>query len=255
MKTRTIKKKEHVLFEDKKEFNHYMPNTPLVTDWRNGNEDDWVLCDDGQICMVLKKGGLKNGSNSENIYKYYIRTIIGSFVCKKSNSMEGDMRKNIYTFGATDKTSYQIVKERKKPTNKEFLFAKYVAKGDDTVDAFMKVYPAKSMDYAKSEANLLMSTKRVQSLIREEIEKVMNEADITPLYILERMKDIIESDLARDSDKVSVLKELVAIAGMRDTEKKSESVTLFQGFSPEQLDAIGNNNVKKLASAKKEIEK
>ena len=52
-----------------------------------------------------------------------------------------------------------------------------------------------------------------------------------------------------------MLKELVAIAGMRDTEKKSESVTLFQGFSPEQLDAIGNNNVKKLASAKKEIEK
>lgn len=72
-------------------------------------------------------------------------------------------------------------------------------------------------------------------MIREEIEKVMNEADITPLYILERMKDIIESDLARDSDKVSVLKELVAIAGMRDTEKKSESVTLFQGFSQNSL--------------------
>jgi len=41
---------------------------------------------------------------------------------------------------------------------------------------------------------------------------------------------------------------------MRDTEKKSESVTLFQGFSPEQLEAIGGNNTKKLASAKREIE-
>jgi hypothetical protein len=69
------------------------------------------------------------------------------------------------------------------------------------------------------------------------------------------MKDIIESSTSRDSDKVSLLKELVAIAGMRDTEKKSESVTVFQGFSPEQLDAIGGNNVtKKLASAKREIE-
>ena len=99
-----------------------------------------------------------------------------------------------------------------------------------------------------------MSTKRIQGLIREEIEKVMNEAEITPLYILEKMKDIIESEVARDSDKVSLLKELVAIAGMRDTEKKSESVTVFQGFSSEQLDAISGNNVKKLASAKKEIE-
>ena len=67
-------------------------------------------------------------------------------------------------------------------------------------------------------------------------------------------KDIIESDSSRDSDKVSLLKELVAIAGMRDTEKKSESVTVFQGFSSEQLDAISGNNVKKIAEAKKEIE-
>ena len=67
------------------------------------------------------------------------------------------------------------------------------------------------------------------------------------------MKDIIESTTSRDSDKVSLLKELVAIAGMRDTDTKSESVTVFQGFSPEQLDAIGGNNTKKLASAKREI--
>ena len=94
----------------------------------------------------------------------------------------------------------------------------------------------------------------MQKLIREEIDKVKNEAEITPLYILEKMKEIVESTTSRDSDKVSLLKELVAIAGMRDTDKKSESVTVFQGFSNEQLEAIGGNNVKKIASAKKEIE-
>ena len=41
---------------------------------------------------------------------------------------------------------------------------------------------------------------------------------------------------------------------MRDTEKKSESVTLFQGFSPEQLKAIGNNEVKQIASAERKVE-
>ena len=174
MKTRTIKGIDHLLFDNEDEFNKHMPNTPIITDWRKGNEGDWVLSDDGQICQVLKKGGLKNGA-SENIYNYYIRTIIGSFVCRSTVTMDGDMRKNIYAFGATDKTPYQIVKNRKKPTNKEFLFAKYVAKGEDTVEAFMKAFPAKSKEYAKSESKLLMSTKRIQGLIREEIEKVINQ--------------------------------------------------------------------------------
>ena len=91
------------------------------------------------------------------------------------------------------------------------------AKGDDITDACLTAYPTENRSYAEREAKILMSTKRVQGLIKEEIEKVMNEAEITPLYILEKMKDIIESDGSRDSDKVSLLKELVAIAGMRDT--------------------------------------
>ena len=168
--------------------------------------------------------------------------------------MEGELRKNIYTLGKGDKTAYEIRRDREKPTKREFLFAKYVAKGDDMVDAFLKVYPTENSDYAKQESQILMNTKRIRNLIREEIDKIMNEADITPLYILEKMKDIIESDESRDSDKVSLLRELVSIAGMKDTEKRSESVTVFQGFSPEQLDAIGGKNTKKLASAKREKE-
>tara|TARA_X000001388_G_C2232725_1_gene123840 strand:- start:3211 stop:3975 length:765 start_codon:yes stop_codon:yes gene_type:complete len=253
MKTRTIKNKEHVLYESIDEFNKYVKNTTVVENWRDGEEREWVLCDDGQVCMVLKRGTLKKNLKKSSGTDY-IRTVIGSFLCNKTMVMEGEMRKNIYTFSPSGKTSYQIIKDRKKATRNEFLFAKYVAKGEDMVDAFMSIYPTDNRNYAEREAKLLMRTKRVKSLIREEIEKIMNEAEITPLYILEKMKDIIESSTSRDSDKVSLLKELVAIAGMRDTEKKSESVTVFQGFSPEQLDAIGGNNTKKLASAKREIE-
>ncbi len=250
MKIRKIKNKDNYLFNNKDEFQEWYPKQTLLHDWRNGKEDEWVLCDDGQVCQVLKRGSLKKRS----VYVDYIRTVIGSFVCSKGTKMKGEMRKNMYSFGAQDKTAYEIVKERENPTTKEFLFAKYVAKGDDIVDAFMKAYPAKSEKHAKKGAKLLMSTKRIQGLVKEEIEKVMNEAEITPLYILEKMKDIIEAESARDSDKVSLLKELVAIAGMRDTEKKSESVTVFQGFSSDQLDAISGNNTKKLAEAKREIE-
>ena len=67
------------------------------------------------------------------------------------------------------------------------------------------------------------------------------------------MKEIVESSKAKDSDKVSVLKELVTIAGMKDTDKRSESVTLFQGFSSEQLDAL-SSPVKQLVNAERETE-
>tara|TARA_R100001082_G_scaffold66276_1_gene37437 strand:- start:388 stop:1152 length:765 start_codon:yes stop_codon:yes gene_type:complete len=254
VKTRKIKKIEYPLFKDEKEFKYYMPNKYLTKNWRDGEEGDWVLTDDGQVCMVIKRGSLSHGT-SKTIKQDYVRTVIGSFLCKPSVKMGGRMRKNMYSFGSRDITPKERQKERKKPTNSEFLFAKYVAKGDDIVDAFIKAFPTNNRKYAKREAGVLLRTNRVKSLVREEIDKLMNEAEITPLYILEKMKDIIESEGSRDSDKVSLLKELVSIAGMKDTEKKSESVTVFQGFSPEQLNAIGGNNVKKLAKAEREIKK
>lgn len=254
MQTRKIKKIEYPLFKDKKEFEHYLPTQYLVKDWRNGEEKDWVLTDDGKVCMIIKRGSLSHGT-SKTIKQDYVRTVIGSFLCKPSIKMEGEMRKNMYSFGSRDMTAKERQKERKEPTTSEFLFAKYVAKGDDIVDAFIRAFPTNNRKYAKREAGVLLKTDRVKSLVREEIDKLMNEAEITPLYILEKMKDIIESDGSRDSDKVSLLKELVNIAGMKDMDKKSESVTVFQGFSPEQLNAIGGNNVKQLAKAEREIKK
>lgn len=249
MQSRTINKKDHLLFDDVNEFEQFMPNTELVENWRDGFEGDWILCDDGKVCQVLKRKYLKkNGVIKDD----YIRTVMGTYICSGNYKISGNMRKNIYTFSPKYDSAYKVRRDRKKPTRNEFLFAKYVAKGDDIVDAFINAFPANSRKYAEKEAKFLMNTERVKSLIREEIDKIMNEAEITPLYILEKMKDIIESTTSRDSDKVSLLKELVSIAGMKDTEKKSESVTVFQGFSSEQLEAISGNN-KKLASAKREL--
>ena len=250
MQSRKINKKDHLLFDDVNEFNQFMPESSLVDDWRDGKEGDWVLCDDGQVCQILKRNTLRKG---ESVKSDYVRTVIGSFICSGNYKMSGEMRKNIYTFSPKYDSAYRVKKDRKKATRNEFLFAKYVAKGEDMVDAFISAFPANSRKYAEREAKFLMNTKRVKNLIREEIDKIMNEAEITPLYILEKMKDIIEATTSRDSDKVSLLKELVSIAGMKDTDTKSESVTVFQGFSSEQLEAISGGENKKLASAKREL--
>ena len=50
------------------------------------------------------------------------------------------------------------------------------------------------------------------------------------------------------------LKELIDVAGMKDKNTRQESLTLFQGFSQEQLDAIGKHDTKKIAGFKRETE-
>ena len=92
-------------------------------------------------------------------------------------------------------------------------------------------------------------------MIREDVDKVLLEADITPLYLLEKMKDVVDDNGSQDKDKIQAIKTLMQISGMMDTEKRTESVTLFQGFTKEQLDAIQGGNSKKLIEASREVEK
>lgn len=246
MKIRRIKNQIHKLYENKKEY--LTENDAPVIPWREGKQDNWVLADDGQVCQVLKDGILTNGN-----FKY-IRTVIGSFVCREAEQMKGEMRKNIYSFSPKDLTAKEAVIDRKEPTNREFMFAKFVATGCDVVEAFIKAFPTDNKRYAEQQSKLLLKQDRIKSLIREEIDKVMNDAEITPLYLLEKMKEIVEKPDAKDSDKINVLKELIDVAGMKDKNTRQESITLFQGFSEEQLDAIGKHDTKKLASAKRETE-
>ena len=68
---------------------------------------------------------------------------------------------------------------------------------------------------------------------------------------ISRYKDI--ADLAeRDSDKLRSLESLTKIAGLFDTEKKQEQLTVWTGFTPEQLEAINGGNTKVIAHAEKE---
>ena len=92
-------------------------------------------------------------------------------------------------------------------------------------------------------------------MIREEVDKVLHEAEITPLYLLEKMKSVIDNRGAQDKDKIQAIKTLMQISGMMETDKRTESVTLFQGFTKEQLDAIQGGNSKKLIEASREVEK
>jgi len=254
MLVRKIKNVEHRVYDDENEFRQYCPDENIILNWRDGTKGSWVKTDDDKICQVLKRGKLKI-SQSKGVYNYYVRTAIGSFVCRDTMKMEGGLRKNMYTFGDSDVTLYQQKKHRKKATRREFLFAKFVAQGDGIAEAFIKAFPTNNEEYADYQGKILLSTERIKNLIREEVDKVLHEAEITPLYLLEQMKKIVDAKKSQDKDKIQAIKALMQISGMMDTEKRTESLTLFQGFTKEQLDAIQGGDSKKLIEASREVKK
>ena len=171
-----------------------------------------------------------SGVNSQKV----VRTVCGSFVCARKNTkMLGadGVAENIYRFSG---------KNRNNKLPNERIFARYVAAGVGVTQAYSMTYPkAESKNYIKTAAQQLMKQENVRNMVTEEIKAILEEEGVTPDYIIGRYKDI--ADLAEKyGDKLRSLDSLAKIAGLFDTEKKSEQLTVWAGFSPEQLEQIKN---------------
>ena len=255
MDFKSIKGTPHYLFDDLQEYKAFGNDDEVISSWRSGNEDDWVYTDDGYICQILKKSSVSHPGYKTP--RTMIRTVCGSFICEqKSHKILGEngVVENIYTFSGNYKASYSRSKDRKM-NNREFLFARYVASGENALAAYKKAYPmAKNENYIKKKSNFLLQKEEIRSMVKEEIQKILNEEGVTPEWIIGKYRDIVAlSD--SDSNKLRSLESLTKIAGLFDTEKKQEQLTVFQGFTPKQLEALqGGKETSMLAHAEKEEE-
>jgi len=241
MDFKDIKEDRHYLYDNSEEFKAFVPNTPLIDDWREGKEGDWVLTDDDYVCQVLRM--LKIGK------KKCIRTLCGTFDVNGSYKMFGEngIVDNIYSFSG--KHSF----DSDRLSGKQKLFAQYVARGDNAIDAYRKAHPdAKSESYIKHRTSSLLKTESVQKMIKKEIKEVLASEGVTPEWIIGKYKTVV--DVAdRESDCLRALESLTKIAGMFDTQDtKSEQLTVWAGFTPEQLEALNNGNKQIVAHAEKE---
>ena len=234
--TRTIKGVKHYAYESEEEFRKAHPDTPLITDWKQAEEGDWCVSDDGKIVQVLKKGCFVDKKKRDNDY---IRTVIGMFNHRGSSPFAGTVKDEIYRF--TKKTGYQV-KTGGYLTDAKKNFAKYVAHGMDPVKAYQKAFPKTvSLDHAERRSTLLLKNKTVRQAVDKEIENLMSEVGITKRYLLETTKDVIDKIDVRDNDKLRAIETLMKISGLLSTEKKVDSVALiqeFSGFSREKLQAF-----------------
>ena len=236
--TRTIKGVKHYAYESEEEFRKAHPDTPLITDWKQAEEGDWCVSDDGKIVQILKKGSYIETKNRKR-ENPYIRTVIGMFNTSRDTSLVGTVKDEIYRF--TKKTGYQV-KTGGYLTDAKKSFAKYVAHGMDPVKAYQKAFPKTiSLDHAERRSTLLLKNKTVRQAVDKEIENLMSEVGITKRYLLETTKDVIDKIDVRDYDKLRAIETLMKISGLLSTEKKVDSVALiqeFSGFTREKLQAF-----------------
>ena len=248
MEIKEIKGIKHYLYETLEEFNVFCPGIEVVGNWRNGLQGEWVYTDDLFICQVLKRSHLVHPGYKKP--RTLIRTICGSFIVEqKTHEMLGDngIAENIYAFSGNYDAIYERAKERKL-NNREFLFARYVAAGENTLKAYKKAYPkAKDEDYIKQKTNSLLKKEGVRTMIDEKIEKRLNEEGITHSWIIGVYKDIATlSD--RDTDRLRAIKDLATMKGMFNTEKKQEQLTVWTGFTNEQMEALQSGQKAKLVA-------
>tara|TARA_Y100001938_G_scaffold143872_1_gene217386 strand:+ start:2840 stop:3580 length:741 start_codon:yes stop_codon:yes gene_type:complete len=238
----TIKGKEHYLYDNPEEFRAFHSDKPLRHYWRDGVEGEWVKTDDDYVCQILRI--IKIGN------KDCVRTVCGTFDIKNRNRAmigENGIAENIYSFsGKTPNLTKHV-------TNRQFLFAQYIAQGVEATVAYKKAFPrAKSELGIQKSIGKLLRTESIQKMIKEEIHKCLEEEGVTAEWIIGRYKTI--ADVAeRDSDKLRSLESLTKIAGLFDlNEKKSEQLTVFAGFTPEQLEEVKNGKATPLIHASSE---
>ena len=240
MDFKSIKGNPHYLFDSLEEYKAFGNNLEVKKSWRVCDEGDWVYTDDGYICQILKKSQVSHPGYKTP--RTMIRTVCGSYICEqKSHKILGEegVVENIYTFSGNYNATYSRSKDRRL-NNREFLFARYVASGEDTVSAYQKAYPkAVNKDYIKNKSNILLQKEEIRTMVKEEIKKILDEEGVTPEWIIGIYRNI--ADLSdRDTDRLKAVKDLATIAGLFDTDKKQEQLTVFQGFTPKQLEALQN---------------
>ena len=102
MRTYTIKKVEHKVYEDLSEIPE---GIQYLKDWRQGEIGDWVLADDGCIIQVLRKSSMMKKKGKSRVV-YTIGTCTGTFVNRDIVKMDTEKRDNIYNLSGKKPKDY-----------------------------------------------------------------------------------------------------------------------------------------------------
>ena len=254
MDFKEIKNTKHYLYDNIEEFNMTNPQLSVRHNWRHGEQGEWVFTDDGFVCQILRKTDVGKKIKKNAIC---IRTVCGTFMAKDMNKEmlgENGIADNIYTFSGNNISQEEFNKRGR--TSKELMFAKYAATGMSIIEAYKLAYPdAKSDVYIRDRCEKLLKTERIDKMINKEIRRKLDEQGVNDNWLIERYKTMADASES-DTVKLRSLDSLAKISGLFDfTQNKSEQVTIWSGFSPEQLEEVKKHGKPELiAHAEKDAE-
>ena len=236
MFTRKVRGVDNHVYGSKKAFRKDYPKTKLLDAWRDGHAGDWVVTDDGQVTKIVDRDTMYNtGRKAKN---EVVKTLLGMAWVRPDGKLQGKPAISISSF--TKRDPKEIREKRNAPTHQERIFAEYVSAGVSPVQAYLTAFATDNTLYADRASRMLLSTKRIQKLVRKEIEEKANELGISHSWILEQFKEVIEQKGVRDSDKLRALETLAKATGILDTTKATETVALLhqvRDFTREELDS------------------
>ena len=230
-----VNKVQHTVFDSEDEV---PSNISYIRDWREGQLSDWVLSDDGCVIQILRKGDMQKSKGKVRTV-VYVGTCTGTFIVSPKTNMDTSKHTNIYSLGGNIER-VQRLEERQELSTREELFVKFIAGGMDARKAYLTAFPTNNPHYAGIRSGQLIKTARVRSAMKDELKPYMEQLGLDEHYVLSNIKEVIDS-CDKEDTKLKALFKLADILDMEDkNQTKVTTVTgaLFQGFTPEKLEAV-----------------
>jgi hypothetical protein len=245
MKQKKRKGVDHIVFDDENEFTTYFGSNhpPLVRDWKEAQEGDWVLAMDGGVVQVLKRGELPHPHDRKNYkaHKGWMRTIVGTFIINDKTFFDTDFDNHPQPYTFSNRSNAEIKqrwKVRENLSKAERIFVANLQAGKPMQVAYEDAFSAK-VDW-REHAIAILKTERVRKELNKNLEEIADSLGLSYEYILSHLMKLVE-EAKNDNVKLGSLRELKDwIKEEQDTVKKVESaeVNFFEPFGGEEILAI-----------------
>ena len=202
MEYETIHDTKHYVYDSLEEFRTVHTETPVLDDWRDGEEGDWVWSDDGRIVQLLKVDrGARHPHDRKNYQRHggYVRTIVGTFFLSERTHMDTDFdaHPSRYRFSKKPIKTRERIRTRNSCTKKERMFEVMVGAGVKPTDAFEAVFDRSKKRDVYELTILLLKQERIMQEIAKTVEDAAKRVGLTHEYVFEKLKGFIEDDEAK----------------------------------------------------------
>lgn len=214
-------------------YNYYTPQEAkdegieYKENWREGNKGDWVLTDDGWVVRVLYRKRRNHRGNTNGI----LRIATGTFPTREGTELHTEHKGNRFTISG--RSSEESIRQRE-PTFRDKLFIKHFLETGDEYKAASIAYNDRTKQAQERIAANLIVNKKVRQMIKDQVDRAATKHGVTYEYIIKGLKEMHEVG-EKEKNRLSALKELGDIIGIKDKEEKQTTTESFSGFSSKDL--------------------